>query len=78
VRYCCPRLIEYRAPRYKKLFNRNTGSLSGYAKGVLIANAAQAVGQPSEGSFEGIEKVFAPVNLGIATHLQPARRGMLS
>ena len=62
----------------KEFFKRNTSSLSSYAKGVLIANPAQAVGQPSEGNFEGIEKVFATVDLGIATHLQPARRGMLS
>ena len=34
--------------------------------------------QPSEGGFEGIEKVFAAVGLGGATQPQPTRRGMLS
>jgi hypothetical protein len=34
--------------------------------------------RPSEGGFEGIEKVFAAVGLGGAAQPQPARRGMLS
>ncbi|KAI0251640.1 hypothetical protein BJV78DRAFT_1282308 [Lactifluus subvellereus] len=35
-------------------------------------------GQPSEGGFDGIEKVFAAVGIGGATQPLPARRGMLS
>src|SRR5258708_7030624 len=38
----------------------------------------KSVGRPSEGGFEGIEKVFAAVGLGGAAQPQPARRGMLS
>jgi hypothetical protein len=34
--------------------------------------------RPSEGGFEGTEKVFAAVGLGDAAQPQPARRGMLS
>jgi hypothetical protein len=34
--------------------------------------------RPSEGGFEGIEKVFAAVGLGGAAQPPPARRGMLS
>jgi hypothetical protein len=34
--------------------------------------------RPSEGGFEGIEKVFAAVGLGSGAQPQPARRGMLS
>ncbi len=34
--------------------------------------------RPSEGGFEGIEKVFAAVGLGGAVETQPARRGKLS
>src|SRR6266478_2038102 len=34
--------------------------------------------RPSEGGFEGIEKVFAAVGLGGAADTQPARRGKLS
>ena len=34
--------------------------------------------RPSEGGFEGIEKVFAAVGLGGGTQPQPTRRGMLS
>jgi hypothetical protein len=38
----------------------------------------KSAGRPSEGGFEGIEKVFAAVGLGGAAQPQPARRGMLS
>ncbi len=38
----------------------------------------KSAGRPSEGGFEGIEKVFAAVGLGGAADTQPARRGKLS
>src|SRR5258708_39913593 len=38
----------------------------------------KSAGRPSEGGFEGIEKVFAVVGLGGAAQPQPARTGMLS
>ncbi|KAI0299996.1 hypothetical protein B0F90DRAFT_1926006 [Multifurca ochricompacta] len=38
----------------------------------------QEAGKPSEGGFDGIEKVFAAVGLGGAAQPPPVRRGMLS
>jgi hypothetical protein len=51
---------------------RHASSVSRFAHRALRKSAER----PSEGGFEGIEKVFAAVGLGSAA--QPARRGMLS
>jgi hypothetical protein len=51
---------------------RHTSSVSRFAHRALRKSAER----PSEGGFEGIEKVFAAIGLGGAA--QPARRGMLS
>jgi hypothetical protein len=45
---------------------------------VRAGDADDHRGQPFEGGFEVIEKVFAAVGLGGASQPQPARRGMLS
>jgi hypothetical protein len=43
-----------------------------------VPRSEKSAGRPSEGGFEGIEKVFAAVGLGGVAQPQPARRGMLS
>jgi hypothetical protein len=44
---------------------------------VLWTTQMMTARQPSEGGFDGIEKVFTAVGLGSASQPQPACRGML-